>query len=119
MVGRREDSYVPTAKSETGPVAGLTYERLISRKRDRYSIKLDLLYTKQNFYCYGERSNSLGGTTIDDTYFNFSGIKVPVMFQYSITGEGLCLTLMQVLLTSSSLVRTIFIQPRLRIYFMK
>ncbi len=86
MVGRREDSYVPNAKSETGPVVGLTYERLISRRRDRYSIRLDLLYTKQNFYCYGERSNSLGGTTIDDTYFNFSGIKLPVMFQYSLTG---------------------------------
>ncbi len=79
--------YVPDPEKETGPVFGITYERLLSRRTDRFSARVDLLYNSQNFYCYGERSNNAGGTTTrDDANFNFKGIKVPLLIQYSFTG---------------------------------
>jgi len=86
VYGLTSDAYVPTPETEIGLVAGVTYERLISRRSDRFSARIDLLYNKQSFYSYSERENNVGGITRDDANFNFSGIKVPVLFQYSITG---------------------------------
>jgi hypothetical protein len=81
-------SYLPNPKMEVSPVYGLTYERLLSRKTDRFSIKVDLLYNKQTFYSYKEVvSNVL--ITRDDVFFNFTGIKIPVLIQYSFTSKRL------------------------------
>jgi hypothetical protein len=74
-------------KLETSLTWGLSYERLLSRKSDKFSLRLDLLYTKQTFYSYGIRPNNVGGTTIDDANFGFTGVKLPLLLQYSITGR--------------------------------
>ena len=84
--GTTSADYVPDPEKEMGPVAGLTYERLLFRRSDRFSLRIDLLYNSQSFYCYGERENSVGGITRDDAWFDFKGIKAPVLLQYSITG---------------------------------
>ncbi len=86
VFGNSVNSYVPDPEKEIGLVAGLTYERLLFRRTDRFSARIDILYGSQNFYCYGERGNHVGGITRDDAYFSFSGIKIPVMLQYSFTG---------------------------------
>lgn len=79
--------YMPDPEKETGLVFGLTYERIVSRKTDRLSLRMDLLYASQTFYCYDERKSSSGGYTLrSDAFFNFSGIKLPLMIQYSFTG---------------------------------
>lgn len=80
-------NFLLNPKLETSLIWGLTYERLLSRKSDKYSLRLDLLYTKQTFYSYGKRPNNVGGTTIDDANFGFTGIKLPLLWQYSITGR--------------------------------
>jgi hypothetical protein len=86
MSGINSSYFIPDPEKEYGLSAGITYERLLSRRTDRFSAKIGILYNKQSFYSYSERSNSSGGTTRDDAYFDFSGIKVPVLFQYSLTG---------------------------------
>jgi hypothetical protein len=80
-------NYLPNPEKEICPVFGLTYERLISRKTDRLSLRIDLLYAEQTFYCYKEGKNSLGYITRDDAFFGFTGIKAPLSFQYSFTGK--------------------------------
>jgi hypothetical protein len=79
--------FVPVPKSEMNLIAGFSYERLISRKTDRLAARIDLLFSTQNFYCYDEINQSDGSVSRNDTYFNFSGIKIPLMFQYSLTGN--------------------------------
>lgn len=86
MYGITNADYVPTPDKEMGLAAGLTYERLLSRRSDRMSARIDILYNSQDFYCYNERENNVGGITRDDAFFSFTGIKVPVLFQYSLTG---------------------------------
>ena len=86
MSGITNEDYVPNPEKEIGPVFGLTYERLISRRSDRFSARIDIIYNSQDFYCYSERENNVGGMTRDDAFFSFKGIKVPVLFQYSLTG---------------------------------
>ena len=81
------NNYLPDPKINISPIIGLSYERLISRKSDRLSIRLDLLCTKQNFYCHGERTSISGDISKDNAFFNFTGIKAPVLLQYSITGS--------------------------------
>jgi hypothetical protein len=80
-------NYVPNPEKEICPVFGLSYERLISRKTDRLSFKIELIYADQSFYCYQETKNSLGYTIRDDAFFGFKGIKAPILFQYSFTGS--------------------------------
>jgi hypothetical protein len=79
--------YLLNPKLANSVVLGLTYERQLSRKSDRFSLRLDLLYTKQTFYSFGKRPNNVSGTTIDDAYFGFTGIKFPILLQYSFTGR--------------------------------
>jgi hypothetical protein len=81
-------NYLPDKGKATGLVYGLTYERLLSRKTDRFSLRVDVLYNRQTFYCYEENSISININRYD-TYFNFTGIKAPVLFQYSFTGNRL------------------------------
>ena len=86
MYGITNNDYVPDPENTAGPVFGLTYERLLSRRSDRYSARIDILYNSQDFYSYSERENSSSGITRDETRFSFTGIKVPLLFQYSLTG---------------------------------
>jgi hypothetical protein len=79
--------YLPNPEKESAIVFGISYERMLSRKSDRYSLKLELLYTKQTFYCYRDEISKTILINRYDAFFNFTGIKVPVLFQYSFTGK--------------------------------
>jgi hypothetical protein len=79
--------YLPNPEKESAMVFGISYERLISRKTDRYSLKIELLYSKQTFYCYKDEISKTTLINRYDAFFNFTGIKVPVLFQYSFTGK--------------------------------
>ncbi len=79
--------YCPLPGTETSWIAGLSYERLISIITDRLAIRLDVLYFKQNFYSYTESTPMVARISRNDTYFSFSGIKAPLIFQYSLTGR--------------------------------
>jgi hypothetical protein len=85
--GQNKNNFLPDPGKEISLITGLTYDRLLFRKSDRFSIRLDLLYTKQTFYSYGERTNKIGGISRDDAFYSFTGIKTPVLLQYSITGR--------------------------------
>jgi hypothetical protein len=87
VYARDMNNYLPDPKTSISSIIGLSYERLIARKSDRLSIRLDLLYTKQTFYCHGERTSISGDISRDHTFFSFAGIKAPVLLQYSITGS--------------------------------
>jgi hypothetical protein len=86
MYGITSADYVPNPDKEMGLAAGLTYERLISRKTDRMSLVINLIYNNQSFYSYSERTGNAGSKIRDDAWFSFTGIKMPVLFQYSFTG---------------------------------
>jgi hypothetical protein len=87
MYGITNNDYVPDPENAIGPVFGLTYERLLSRRTDKFSARIDILYNSQDFYSYTERENTSSGITRDETRFSFTGIKVPLLFQYSLTGS--------------------------------
>jgi hypothetical protein len=78
--------FLPSPEKESAMILGVSFERLLSRKSDKYSLRIELLYNKQTFYSYSELTKS---ATISryDAFFNFTGIKVPVLFQYSFTGK--------------------------------
>ncbi len=78
---------LPVTGLETGPAVGLTFERIISRKSDRISVRLDIMYSKKNFYSYTEETDYTERITTKDSYFEYAGIKVPVLGQYSFTGH--------------------------------
>jgi hypothetical protein len=84
--GITDADYVPKSGHDISPAIGLTYERMISRRTDRLSLIIDLIYTSHDFYSYSERSNISSGTTRDDAWFSYKGITVPLMFRYSFTG---------------------------------
>jgi len=83
----KTNNYVPKPEKETCLTAGITYERVLSRKSDKLSLRLDVLLNKQIFYCYNETQNSLSVFSRDDAFFNFTGVKFPVLLQYAITGK--------------------------------
>lgn len=80
-------TYTPNPQKETGLVTGITYENLITRKTDKLSLRGELIYLEQNFYCFKKTDQYNGLPIYDDTFFDFSAIKVPVLFQYSFTGR--------------------------------
>ncbi len=82
------NSYLPKPESETGPVTGVFLEKLILRKSDKLALRVELLYEKQNFYCYSESKYSIY-ISRHDAFFDFSAISVPVLLQYSFTGNRL------------------------------
>ncbi len=87
MYGITSDNYYPVPPIETCLAAGFSYERLLLRSTDKISVKINLLYINQRFYSYSEKENKYGGITRDDSRFYFNGIKLPVLFQYSLTGR--------------------------------
>lgn len=88
ILGTNLDFLVPAPEKETGYITGLTYERLLLRRTDRLSLRVDFLYTSQNFYFYKERILTVTRrNSVDDVFFNFSAVKFPVLLQYSLTGH--------------------------------
>ena len=80
--------YLPDPESEIAPVAGLGYERIISRVNNKTSLRIEFLFIRQTFYSYGESSYGVEKYK-DDAFFDFTGMKIPVMIQYSFTSGGL------------------------------
>jgi hypothetical protein len=78
-------NYVPGPATEVSPITGLSYERIISGKTDKFSIRLDILYFKQTFYAYSEFTD-FRGLVRNDAFYDFTGVKIPLLFQYSMTG---------------------------------
>jgi hypothetical protein len=88
ILGINTNIFVPFIDKGVSPVTGITYERMISRKSNRFSLILDLLYSRQTSYCYSERiTDALGGISRNDAFINYTGLKTPVLLQYSITGR--------------------------------
>jgi hypothetical protein len=80
--------YAPDPQPEISNITGITYERLLSRVTDKFSIRMEFLYYKQTFYCYDETTSSSNGDIVrNDVFFNFTGLKVPFLLQYSLTGQ--------------------------------
>jgi hypothetical protein len=86
MYGLTSNDYVPTSQSDIAPAFGLTFERVLFRRTDRISARIDVLYNSHKFYSYSERDNITGGITRDDAWFSFTGVKIPLVAQYAITG---------------------------------
>jgi hypothetical protein len=87
--GLGNSASVTKAVKDAGFIAGITFEKLLSRRTDRLSLKIDLIYNKHSFYSYDEGIVGIGDFSRNDTFINFSGLKIPVMFQYSVTGKRL------------------------------
>jgi hypothetical protein len=79
--------YIPDPELEMGLAVGLTYERLLLRRTDRLAARIDIIFNKQSFYSYSERKPNNGDITRDDAFFSFTGIKTPLVLQYSLTGR--------------------------------
>jgi hypothetical protein len=87
--GTGNSNIVTKPQKDAGFIAGITFEKLLSRRTDRLSLKVDLIYNKHSFYSYDEELVGIGDFSRNDTFINFSGLKIPVMFQYSFTGKRL------------------------------
>lgn len=84
LLNPERDYYIPDPEPEITPVTGLSYERIISRKDTKTSLVAELLFIRQTFYSYSESSFQVQKYK-DDAFFDFTGIKIPVMIQYSFT----------------------------------
>jgi len=88
IIKPESEFYIPDPEPEISPTVGLTCERVISRRNDKLALRIDLLFLKQNFYSYSEYSIA-SYTYRDDAFFDFTGIKLPIMLQYSFTSGRL------------------------------
>lgn len=75
--------YYPDPSPEFALTAGLFYEKALTRKNNRYTFIIELLYLRQTFYAYSERIPSSFQIVRDDAFFDFTGIKLPLLFKYS------------------------------------
>jgi len=82
-----DSDFAPDSDFETGPVLGISYEHNIFRKSEKLSVRLDLYYVSQDFYCYSESKTST--TNINEAFFKFTAVKAPLLLQYSIPGRRL------------------------------
>lgn len=78
--------YLPNPDPEAALTSGLYFERVLLRKTDKISARIELLYTGQTFYNYEEKKIN-SSIHRNDAFFDFKAIKVPVLFQYSFTGK--------------------------------
>jgi hypothetical protein len=85
----QNSNFLPDPKQVSAPIYGLTYERSLSSKTDRFSLKIEMLFNKQAFYSYEEHVNNTILINRNDAFINFTGIKIPTSLQYSITGKKL------------------------------
>jgi hypothetical protein len=80
--------YFPLPVPEFSFTPGFTYERIISRQNENLSLRIDLMFTKQTFYSYSEEAGSSDISFVrDDAFFEFTGIKLPLLIQYSLTSH--------------------------------
>ena len=80
--------YLPDPEPEITPVAGLSYERIISRGDNKTSLRIEFLFVRQTFYSYSESSYGVQEFK-DDAFFDFTGMKIPVVIQYAFTSGGI------------------------------
>lgn len=80
-------NYVPDSEFETAPIFGISFEQNLLRKSDKLSVRLELYYTSQNFYCYEEYKDVT--LNRNEAFFDFTTIKAPVLLQYSVPGSRL------------------------------
>ena len=81
-------NYVPEPIPEYTIAPGVTYERTISRRNDKLSLRTDLMFLKQTFYSYSEKTTS-NYIYRDDAFFEFTGLRLPLLLQYSFTSHGI------------------------------
>jgi hypothetical protein len=77
--------FVPVFDSRQILYGGLTWEKLLSGKDDHVKLRIDLLFTKQHLYSYSEKELSSINSFRDDSFLEFSALKLPVTIQYSFT----------------------------------
>jgi hypothetical protein len=75
--------FLPETSRETGPVLGISYEKILSRRSDNFCFHGELLFMRQTFYSYSEKTESYKFIR-DDAFYEFTALKVPLMFQYSL-----------------------------------
>ncbi|HKK42995.1 MAG TPA: hypothetical protein VJ963_11345 [Bacteroidales bacterium] len=80
--------FIPEPVTSNAAAFGIGFEHLLFRRTDRLSVKVELLYSKLNFYGYSEKQMT-DGFARNDVYVDFTGVKVPAMIQYSVTGKRL------------------------------
>jgi hypothetical protein len=81
-------TYFPTPVPEFSLAPGFTYERVVSRKNENLSLRVDLIFIKQTFYSYSEEARSFPASLYrDDAFFEFTGIKLPLLVQYSLASH--------------------------------
>ncbi len=78
--------FIPEPVTSTAAIYGLGYERRFLRRTDRLSVKFELLYSKLSFYGYSEKQMT-NGFARNDVYIDLTGMKVPALIQYSVTGN--------------------------------
>jgi hypothetical protein len=82
-VGILQRGFVPEMDFfEVTPLAGLFYNRPLSRKSDLFSLQIELLAFKTSVYLYDE-STDYTGVTRSDINFSYTGIKLPVSLRVS------------------------------------
>ncbi|HEX2968321.1 MAG TPA: hypothetical protein VHO46_04385 [Bacteroidales bacterium] len=79
--------FIPVPDPEKGPAFGLSYSRVLSRSSDKSTLRVDLLYLKQDFYTYNEEYTYNDLFVKDDAFFHFVAMKIPVLYQYSFKGK--------------------------------
>jgi hypothetical protein len=75
--------FLPVPDRETAMIFGLSYERVVSMSTDRWSVRADLLYLRQDFYSYTETDESYTQKGKNDAFFDFTALKVPLQLQYT------------------------------------
>ncbi|MFN8241436.1 MAG: hypothetical protein U0X39_11905 [Bacteroidales bacterium] len=78
--------YLPSPPVEAGLLAGISYERVLSKRNDRFALRTDLLYIRQTFYSYSTKLLYSGNLERHDAFFDFSAVRMPLLFQYSLNG---------------------------------
>jgi len=82
-VGILQRGFIPEMDFfEVTPLAGLFYNRPLSRKSDLFSLQIELLAFKTNVYMYNE-STSYTGITRSDINISYTGVKLPVSLRIS------------------------------------
>ncbi len=74
---------------EITPVAGVFFEKRLSRVKDIISLRTELLLFKSNIYVFNSESNILG-TTRSDYFIKLNGVKIPLYLQIGLRDKKFC-----------------------------
>ncbi len=88
-VSTQYTKFFPGSVSQFAPTFGLFYERVISRRSDKFSVRAEVLYTQHSFYSYTEKVYPNAGIGRNDMFIDNASVKVPVLLQYSMRGSRL------------------------------